>query len=368
MIEWSAGHGLNLRRAEEIILLLAPRDAPHAQVVLDMSQCRHIDVGAGWRLGNALRRLQDSHLTIRVPEPGDFTGFWFLHFTRSGLGLSIAHHARRVEARGVDITERVKHYYAKPRQIQQAPQELGGRSWISTNFCLIPDLHKASFNPEHEGQFRTVLHTLLPYVGIDERVYGQVSLRAIASLLFEAIQNVYDHAARLPLSRGTTILSYLALRSYRRINNPKAFTSDFPSYLAALAEQGLATDEGFVELVVADDGIGIPARQGLSEDVYWKSFQREETLLREALADHGSVKINARDAPVRGDPGYGFSAIQRALHNLGAFAVLRTGRSLVAFDAFRGRPDFDLKSEVGYMPGTVLQVVFPLTPATLFTI
>jgi hypothetical protein len=80
----------------------------------------------------------------------------------------------------------------------------------------------------------------------------------------------------------------------------------------------------------------------------------------------GSVKIRAQDTTIRGDPGYGTVYMMSALRTLSAYATLRTGRLLAVFDgtsdqdAFRFAPD-----AFAYMPGTMLEIVFPRTTRQL---
>lgn len=66
-------------------------------LVLDLSRVRKIQMGAGWELGNALRPFS-GRVDVKVStEAAVLTGSsHFLSFTRSGLGLAIARHARRI--------------------------------------------------------------------------------------------------------------------------------------------------------------------------------------------------------------------------------------------------------------------------------
>jgi hypothetical protein len=120
--------------------------------------------------------------------------------------------------------------------------------------------------------------------------------------------------------------------------------------------------------VVNDDGNGIPARHSLDSTIYWKNIREERQWLVSALESGSSVKLRSQDTVVRGDPGYGFNKIISSFTGLQAFALLRTGRSEAFFDSTLGMTGFKINDiTLGYMPGTALQVVFPVIPANLFT-
>src|SRR5215213_2009892 len=58
VIHLDFGHGLNLKRAEDAISKLGCDREGYSTVYIDLSNCKHVDLGAGWRLGCTLRRFK----------------------------------------------------------------------------------------------------------------------------------------------------------------------------------------------------------------------------------------------------------------------------------------------------------------------
>src|SRR5262249_4732282 len=118
----------------------------------------------------------------------------------------------------------------------------------------------------------------------------------------------------------------------------------------------------FVHVCVNDDGVGIAARQAQDLQIYQGDIEEEEKAVRDALKSRSSVKLRARDCLVRGVPGEGFTYIDHSLQPLRAFAVLRSGRLLAAFDGTEeSSQGFKLvHGALGYMPGTAIDVLIPI--------
>jgi hypothetical protein len=356
------GHGLNLERAEKALLDIASLSTEADEISLDLASCMHVDVGAGWRLGNALRDLATrGRLRITVPELVTFDDQrWFLHFTRSGLGMAIAQYAAEVNTPSRDITAEIKDYYSAPRSYVGSSIP----AWVASTFMTVPNLHRGVLpvESEDEARFRSVLRELLPNAHLDLEAFTGPASDSLMQLLFEAVQNVWDHADQAPLPSGTQISSYLAIRYYRDIALPKTLTQEFRSYLerlpVRLPEQ--ADFVGYIEVVVGDDGVGIAARHAQNGGIYKGSLEVEVASLINALQDGASVKRRVRDATIRGVPGYGITKITADLRTMTAFAMLRTGRTLAFFDSTLPESGFIMQdAPLGYLPGTVLQIVFP---------
>lgn len=355
----SFGRGLNLKRAEETFLTLhtLPEGSPCR---LDLSSCAHVDVGAGWRLGLALRAFAaKGRLSITVPDITTFDDRqWFLHFTRSGLGMAMAKYAAEISTPSRDITEELRAYYRHPR----SSIETSLPAWIGSTFLMVQDLHQGVLPVEDEGRFKSILTDLLPRAQVDVEAYTGSSLDSLMRLLFEAVQNVWDHADQSPIRPGSEIVSYIAARYYQTINLPKALTNEFSCYLQRWSTKiPDGTDyRGFIEIVVADDGVGVAARHAQDLGIYQGPVAEEVIALTEAMANGNSVKLRVHDATIRGVPGFGSAKIAAGLTDLAAFAVLRTGRTLAFFDSTSTESMFSCRTEpLGLMPGTVLQVVFP---------
>jgi len=339
----------------EAVLRDHPADQTPRAVDIDLSRCRLLPPGAGWRLGNAMSRwAEHGQVAVTVPEPGDFSGEWFKTMTRSGVGLALGRFAREVKTTsGADITALVRDYY----------EDAGSRS--STNYAVVVDLSETSL-VEGLDAFTERLGQMAARVGLDYGTLGSAARAALRQACFEGVENVLDHAFRSPYDPvDRPMLSYFSLGFHRQVDRNRAPGDEFVSYLKQLTSR-LPTDRpqrGFVEVVVLDTGVGLAARQSQDEQIYDGPLATEVEYTRAALATAGTVKLEVGDSFVRGEPGLGYSYILEGLRGLVAFATLRTGRCLITLDASApgGAASWQLTDQqLGYLPGTALHIVFPL--------
>lgn len=348
-MEYAFRSGVSVDAAEQFLSALTSDWLP-AQIVLDFSAVTHFDIGAGWRVASVLRHLSlGSRLVVLVPEAaasGDFSYKWFLAFTRSGLGIAISKYAKEIFAAGQNVTDDIRRYYDTRMRESTA------------NSVQIVDLRdETSISVDSFEQFVNEYRRWLRPVGVAER-FPSNPLRALSQLCFEAIQNVRDHASGTPFIRGTPVLSSFSFHAYKTLSRSGA--SFIPYYDTTKSQAG----EGYVEVVVCDDGVGMAARQTQRNQVYFGAWEDERHAIETALASGGSIKLAVKDALVRGDPGFGYTHIIAALRELRAFATLRTGRVTALFDSTTADRHFRLLDEqCGYLPGTVLQVIFPKPPS-----
>jgi hypothetical protein len=346
--------------ADSVEQLLAeiPADQTPREVTLDLRPCRHLSPGAGWRLGNAMSNWSAAgEVSVLIPEPDDFSGSWFLNFTRSGLGLALACHADRIESDQGDVGRVLRDYYA----------ERGDSS--GENYAVSVDLAHSRLAVSIDA-FDKEIKRLASHVRLDFKALDRASRQALREVCFEAIENVGDHAFRSPWSGAMTPFSYFSLRYHKKIDSINVPGAALNKYLERLP--GILPSDrdwtGFVELVVTDNGNGIAQRQSQNPDIYEGPIENEDLALREAFAATGSVKLRASDSFIRGEPGFGFSYIARGLQRLYAYAMLRTGRRLAVLDGSLPTkdPGWAMAGEaLPQMPGTTLQILFPLLSAQL---
>lgn len=351
---------INPMHAEAALIQLGANVEPDENVTIDLSQCEFIDPSAGWRLSNSLRRhAQRGLLEVILPDRAQIAGEqWFKSFTRTGLGYAIAFHCSRVRSvSGGDITAELKEYYMR---VDGKPS--------ATHMLISGIRDRRPFNvddfPQFNGKFR----------GLLSKLYAQTpklaSLHALSTFVFEAVQNIYDHSHAKPLPPGTPVFDYLCVNYYKDIRNPPDVGRHLATYLKRLNEV-LPPERrsGFIEVVANDDGVGVAARQSQVSDIYWRNDRREEkAALIQALARGGSIKFITQDCPIRYDPGLGTYKILDALRKLSAFAFIRTGRLLAYFDGADVSQDaFGIvgEDELGYMPGTALNVIVPIVDSQL---
>lgn len=336
----------------EQLLIDHPADETPRFVELDLSSCRLLPPGAGWRLGNAMSRWASAgRVSVTVGDPGDFSGAWFLTITRSGLGMALALFATEIKlADGTDITAQVREYYEGP-----------GRA-ASNNFVAEFDLPDTTL-VESIDAFHEHLRQMAEIVGLDYEGLADKPQAALRETCFEAIENVLDHAFRSPYEiHIDDTLSYLGLGIHKKVDVNRALGEEFARYVDKLPGR-LPVDRehlGFVEVVVVDSGVGMAARQSQNADIYTGDFDAEVGALRTALTAGGTIKLKVGDSFLRGEPGFGFTYIAEGLGSLLAFAVLRTGRSLMTLDATDEDKSWRLSEQpLGYVPGTAFHLVFP---------
>jgi hypothetical protein len=351
------GHGLNLSRAEDMLKVVGSLEQPPERVILDLRNCRHVDAGAAWRIGNVLRLLEQSaKVIVLVPEGLDVTNrTWYKFFTHSGLGFSIARYASEIQGSSGDMTDAVRAYYSTARASVDVPLT----AWASSTFLYVPDLLRGDLAPDDPPDFNIRLRQLLATSPFDVRAYSRKAVTGVFRILYEAVQNVWDHADKSPLPPGVHVSSSFAIRHFKTIPSPKAATSEFKGYLKRVQEL-TPEPEGFIEIVVIDDGVGMAARYSQNGQIYAESFEAEEHVATAAFRDGHSVKLQVTDATLRGSPGYGFTKILDGLRALNAFTLVRSGRVLFFFDSTLGDETFArVGSPLGFLPGTALQIIFP---------
>lgn len=351
-VEHAFGESIGVDEVEGLLLSAPPEQDAERSWVLDLSTVRNVQPGAGYRFGNALRRWAKGEVVVRVPSPDDYTGMWFRTFTRSGIGLALARHATVVYAGNEDITTELRAYYAAK----------GDTS--STNYGVRTRLHNGAFTPDID-RFAAEFFGLATHAQLRPRDLIWSDRIALIALVFESVLNVVDHAFGDPWPGDEPGLSYLSLRYYAKMTakrDEQVGLSDYLTRARAAARDEAQEIQGWAELVISDDGVGIPARQTRNLDIYEEPAAAEERALVESLETRESIKLVTRDAVTIGEPGYGYTIIAGALSNLGAHCALRTGRRLAELDGTLPEPDgFRLREEIlGWMPGTVLHVVVPL--------
>lgn len=349
---FSFGKRLRVIDSENVILKLGFDPNPNGwSVKLDFTKCQQVDAGAGWRLGNALRRYKEGNSieVLLAKYPLDFEGDWFRNFTRSGLGFYFAKYAKRIRTPERDITLKIRDYYFHKR------------TWYHRNFSIISDLTEATLNPNDELRFAESFQNLLSEMNFRFDLYTkETEYNPLRRLIFESIQNTYDHASRKPLPEGTNISSYVAVGYYQRIHT-KTHNEKLNAYLASVSHEFYNDSKykGIIEILVNDDGVGVASRQSLDTNIYWEDESKEINAVKEALKEGGSVKVTSQDTPTRGDPGMGFSKILSALKEIRAFALIRTGRVNIFFNPDEDKNSFQFSESLGYMPGTTIQVLLP---------
>lgn len=351
--EHAFGNSVGLHEIEELLLTWPAGSDADAVTVLDLEHCRNVDTGAGVRLANAMRRWAAGRLVVRVAPDVDLGGSdWFRLYTRSGIGLGLATHAAVVRSGARDIVADIREYYTTMSQRH------------AMNCVIFTGLESGALVPTKARFLSTMLDAVHKHLPLAHAVVASADRRSLARLAHEAVTNVVDHAFGHPWSEQGERLSYMSVRWYKTISASADELGGLRSYIAT-HRANLAPEEalaGWMEIVIADDGVGMASRQAQLDEssIFAGSGDEEERALREALEDSVTVKLRALDAQIRGDPGYGTTIMLECLQGLRAYAGLRTGRRLVEFDPWR-HDGFELsEQELGWLPGTVVHVLLPV--------
>lgn len=335
-------------RAEQVIAQLADVEDGDP-VSLQFTGYPYMTPGTGWRIGNALRRFSGDAFEAKVPPFGE--GDWFRAFTRSGLGYAIATHAGKISANGADITAQVRGFYN------------GKHNRADQNAVYFGNLHRGvGVNPDREDLYRDAFLSSLSKVNVRPKNFDPSHLKDVIKLAFEGIQNIYDHAAKKPLPHDTRIVSYLLIGYYKSVGGHPDPTGRLRGYDQRVSALTGRTRADYVQVCVNDDGVGMAARQAQDPSIYRGPHDVELAALQDALKTNSSVKLRSQDCRVRGTSGFGYTYIESCLRSLRAMAVLRTGRLLAFLDGTQdsGR-GFELTAgDLGYMPGTTLEVLIPI--------
>lgn len=346
-------HSVSLDEIEQCLLSWPAHSDGDAETVLDLAEFRNVEPGAGMRLTNAMRRWASGRLVVMVPANADLqSSEWFRLFTRSGLGWAMAAHADVVLAGDRDIAEDIRTYY-----------ESASRSH-AVNCVMFRGIESGALVPTQDRFVSTMLEAMRQHLPQAHESIGAADRRALARLAHEGVTNVVDHAFAAPWGQQGAPLSYLSVRWYRTISAKNDEMGGLRSYIQAHRKGLAATDvlAGWMEVVVADDGVGIAARHAQIDEMsmYSMPVAAEDDALHAALESSETVKLRALDAQLRGEPGYGTAIMLACLQSTKAYAALRTGRRLVEFDPWR-HERFELHdAQLGWLPGTTVQVLLPV--------
>lgn len=323
-LSWSEAHPLTLREAEAAVATLGAPRIPTRRVKVALC-ASDVDIPTGSLLTNALRRYAAAHLLETPSYPCELAGG--AHCRCSAVLPALATYVTGLRA------ERV----------------------LTDGFLLVPNVQRASAISVDE--FSTFHHRFNAWL---QDILGQ-ELRwdfrqHLTELAYHAIQNVYDHAYRKPFVSEGPIFSHVTARRISVI--PSQRTDDaLATYAKLLAQQ---PHVGYLDVTISDDGVGMAARHAQDSTIYWGDLDHERAALVSALERRESVKTTTFDTTIRGIPGLGMQAILQKVHSLNAYATLRTGRYVATIDGIIDTPYRIDSDPLGYLPGTVLNVLIPL--------
>lgn len=351
--------GLSIDEAEKIIANLQAN--PDSNVVLDLTICQHVDAGAGFRIVNAISRYRQSatqSFVVRLPELATGAAvsklpYFYSVYLRSGLGVGIAQYATSIQAQNREVTRQFSDYFLK----LAAPNIQRG-----ANVYVIRSLTGSHIDSTAESSLYTKhIQPAFEHLKLSTRATEGNDVQNVGALLWQAVQNVIDHAAQAPFPAGTAMESYMSFTRYKTLS---ASPGDFKGYLARLKEQRHRLSlppEFFLEITVSDNGVGIPARHSQDAQIYHCSIEQEIEALLRALAPGQSIKNRIFGDSYIGTRGFGYTIIPQSLARLKAYGVLRTGRCALTFDGtLQGPHQFSLEqSGLGLMPGTALHLIVP---------
>jgi hypothetical protein len=339
--------GRSLKVAEvEALLAEVNEKGSGCEWHLDLSQTQHAQPLAASRLAAALRAMATERLIVTLPVERRGERYRVLY--RSGLLAAIAAHAEEVRGEPDDLLERVQ---SDPYAFTDAMNLVVFNRVDDGGLSLDKD-HFAS-------RLWSAMSKSLPKV---EWRLPQKTRAALVEIGFEGVANVADHAFAAPFGGDWSGRAAFLLLSWQK-DLTAAGKDQFgvSDYLKRAVKKFDDDNIRCLILTIVDDGNGIPARHSLDPHIYEEPLALEEKALASALEQGSSVKLNAADAPLRGDPGWGFSLIADALDKASGYGCLRTGRHLVEFDAFSARKEWTIRPDaLPVLRGSVLALILPV--------
>ncbi len=359
---------LTVERAEYIAAALLAHGDPKQTIELDFRELRNIAASAGPRLGNCLREVTRRGLRLTVVLPSSER--WRSTLGGELLGQQLARHATTIRGSTADVSG-------------DALREL--LSAVSSSTDNLSHAH-ADVERSVVAASRTVAAFEQGIVewsdSFPSRFTRPVARRAVplAGALAEGCWNVLDHSGRQPLVPNAGVASQYSYKwvpmSELRLT-PEGFSGGLDrltEYLGSIVDSVEVSDrpQGFIQLQVVDDGVGIAARHALDPEIYDGGVEAELQAFEEALAAGGSVKLRSLDCVVEKTPGYGLTNVANALWKVRGFGMLRSGRVVGSYDGF-GAPDdqrdFVFEAAVAArnrLVGTMLYMLAPVSDHGLF--
>lgn len=360
------------------IIKLGIDEDPQMELIIDFSKSELIQPMAGRLIGNSLRRYSAKGVTIVLNKSqGPGTEYWEKNIVVSGLVFYFARYSKAIKAGNDDIIAEIrKKYY----------EIIVDKPYSFKNIVYLHGLEKKVLDPKNRDLFKIPFLDLFDYVEGQQFIFSDEinENNDMVNIGFEAVQNVYEHAGKGAeikdinsylsinyLPESLNILNYYQNGEYSYLSD--YWDSRFNQYLenisSDIANNRSKIYQGWIEMVIADDGIGIPRRHSKTphddnSDLYWNiSIADEQKILETALETGETIKtLTGEDK--NGDSGFGFTNIATALKNVSGFAAIRTGRTAAYFDSTEskvvGTKKFRVtKGELNYVPGTILFFIFP---------
>jgi len=349
---------------------------------IDLLQYRHTRIFAESRLLGMLARVksQGTRITVRLPISANALlaatgGKYKTLFGSSALGVVLAQFADSIE----DSTRQDIRYPILTAQFNELSRSSGflssGGHMASAIFLDAPIGSPRSadvfWRSDDVAAFRTILRSrVLEPIGVDNFVHlGGGTVADLARLVYEAVDNTELHA-RTDLD-GTPLsgVRFVVARRFTGQDEPlkklsTSSSSPFFTYYKALLDREFPPDF-FVELSIADGGVGVAARLAQTMAIYQRSIEEERAIIQEAMMI-GRTSRQERE----GNAGLGFAEILDRIRRVHGFFAIRTGRSYLSrhyLDDASAIGDTELRatrSAYSLIAGTSLNVIVPFWRST----
>ncbi len=209
--------------------------------------------------------------------------------------------------------------------------------------------------------------------GLHLEPLGVRGLQQLTSFVHELVANTRMHGrddlAGVPIAgvRFAQIrrLTFSRQPGMERLSMGGSMPEQYLARLSNSAEWGSSKSATFVEVTVADSGVGIPARLRGSLGVYTGSIEEETEATLEAMSPEGSSRSSSEPGS-----GLGLDTAKKMAHQLGGLVVVRTGRLELSRDASlaaEAEPEaVDWRIDPRpYLPGTAISLFLPWWPGAL---
>jgi hypothetical protein len=339
-------------------------------------EIKHWEGSSGLAEGRLLQwmlRLEQSgkrtllSLGQQLPALGDAPRHPLWQTLRDRLGaLILAEAAKRIlDPGGVDRREEIG--AAQRSQLSAQGGDVGsGSEQAVVRLDRIGSPTSLRAFTDAEDDFELIRARIRQFAGgLNLEPIGGEHLEELASFAYEAVENTREHACDDLGGAAIDGLRFLQIRRLsvtRRRGMDQLLTSKggLQAYLERLSTSAELGDEkvaSFVEVTIADSGIGIPARLLGSTDVYSDPLSAETELTLRAMRPDSSSK--ARSIMGRGQ---GLFNAMRMAALLRGLVVVRTGRLELIRDTTlapaRGQDGWHI-NELEYLPGTTISLLLP---------
>lgn len=344
---------------------------PSDDVTLHLEGWKEVQLFGEGRLLQWMRHLQHSKQQVVLDLAGTLPTIledprdrlWTLFKDQLGAMVLVDAAAKVLDGAGIDRRNEIDAVQAAVLAAQGGEVGFGReRTLLCCDELGKPPAFRVFSHPEHESRYlKSRVRQLLAALWLKPQ--GE-QLGWLASFVRELLSNTREHArddlAGQPVD-GIRFAQFRRISIDRQPGMERLVTDESPARghlerLSSNPELGNAEYAHFVEVTVADSGVGIPARYRGTTDIYTGSALAEKEATIEATAPDKTSKLDG----VMGS-GQGLHTALEMAQRLHGLVVVRTGRWELVRDTTVAEPGEDgwRGIERPHLPGTAISMLLP---------